>query len=284
MSSSQSDIKKLAQLALRTRGYYSGPIDGKWGKGSKAAFDRYAQFLKERGFEIGDEDGITEDAFASPITGVVVIDPGHGGTAPVGGSSPNNATSASGVSEKAMTLELAKLVQSEFEAMAAGDPGSNIEVHLTRKTDRNLGLSDRAGFAATHGADVFLSIHFNGFNGTARGTETLILSSANGNVNEAEDRALAERIQREVFNAIKAHDGGARDRGVKNNQRLGVLKDVSLGNSQGNHKTRACLLEVEFIDVPAVDKLLNGADSAQVKREIATAIASAIAEDLRARA
>ena len=39
--------------------------------------------------------------------GRIVIDPGHGGTSETGGSSWNNAVSASGVPEKVMTLQLA---------------------------------------------------------------------------------------------------------------------------------------------------------------------------------
>ena len=44
---------------------------------------------------------------------------------------------------------------------------------------------------------------------------------------------------------------------------------------------RGCLVEVEFIDVPAVDTLLNiGASSPAVRADICKAIAGAILEDL----
>jgi N-acetylmuramoyl-L-alanine amidase len=285
MNAPLKDIKKLAQVFLKIKGFYSGEIDGIWGKGSNAAYTGYVDFLKAKGLEIGDDESETEDGIVKGIAGVVVLDPGHGGTQKIGGSSPNNATSASGVLEKTMTLQLAKLVSDELKAISKRTPESNIAVHMTRTTDTNLGLADRALIASAKRADVFLSIHYNGFNGQARGTETWILSEGNGNVNAAEDRALAERVQKGMLTALRRHAPGARDRGVKDTQKLGVLKDLHLGNSRTDHPTRACLLEVEFIDVAAVDELLNTGPNAKVVRsDVARAIAEAIVEDLRAHA
>jgi len=205
--------------------------------------------------------------------GIVVIDPGHGGSLDIGGSSKNNAVSPSGVLEKNMTLRFAFLVQDALnEAAQLG--GHDVKIFLTRDTDSNLGLSARAAIGRSKKADIFLSIHFNGFNGTARGTETLISPKAI-NSNHAVDRALAQRIQKATFNAIKVHDQNAKDRKVKD-QKLGVLNEASLGT-----KARGCLVEIEFIDVPAVDTLLNtGPNSPQVRTDICKAIAQAILDDL----
>lgn len=205
--------------------------------------------------------------------GIVVIDPGHGGTVDVGGSSKNNAVSPSGVLEKNMTLRFAFLVRDALqEAAALG--GHDIKIFLTRSTDTNLALSARAAVGKSKRADVFLSIHFNAFDGASRGTETLISPQAI-NSNHAADKALAQRVQTAAFNAIKAHDRGAKDRRVKD-QRLGVLNEASLGT-----RARGCMIEVEFIDVPAVDKLLNiGPSSPQVRSDVCKAIAGAILEDL----
>jgi N-acetylmuramoyl-L-alanine amidase len=288
MAASIVDIRKLAQVLLRDKGFYSGEIDGLWGKGSNAAFAEYSGFLRVSKLEIGSEGAIVEDARVEDsrvggITGVVVLDPGHGGTHKTGGSSPNNATSSSGVAEKAMTLELAKLVRKELNRISSARPHSNIEVHLTRAGDRNLGLTDRARVARAKAANVFVSIHYNGYDGRVRGTETLILSAENGNMNPADDRALAERVQSGVFSALQNHDPSARNRGVKDNQRLGVLKDVHLQNPRSELKTRACLLEVEFIDVESVDELLNtGQNAKTVRLDVARAMAQAIVEDLEA--
>jgi len=282
MSASTKDIKKLAQAFLRDQGFYSGDIDGIWGKLSNKAFARYTDHLKSHGMEIGGGQILAEDGIADRVSGVVVLDPGHGGNRKIGGSSPNNATSASGVLEKAMTLDLAKLVQKKLTKLANGIPGSDVKVHLTRGGDTNLSLSDRAQFAENKRADVFLSIHFNGFNGSARGTETWILSTANGNVNERDDRELAQRVQSAMLAAIQRFDSGARNRGVKDTQKLGVLNDISLGNTRGEHSTRGCLAEVEFIDNPDVDSLLNtGPNAIAVREAIAEAVAEAIVDDLR---
>jgi N-acetylmuramoyl-L-alanine amidase len=151
----------------------------------------------------------------------------------------------------------------------------NVKVIMTRETDKNLGLADRAKVAKTNKADLFLSIHCNASKEhTARGVETLI-SPKFVNVNFAADEAFAQRIQRAVFGAIKAHDPKTRDRKVKE-QSLGVLRDSSLGG-----KARGCLVELEFIDTNAVDELLNiGANSLQVRKDIARAIAGAIIDEL----
>lgn len=205
--------------------------------------------------------------------GVVVIDPGHGGSLDTGGSSKNNAVSPSGVLEKNMTLRFAFLVRDALQE-AAQLGGHDIRVFLTRASDTNLALSARAAVAKSRKADVFLSIHFNGFNGKARGTETLISPKAI-NSNHAADKALAQRVLKAAFNAIKAHDPNAKSRGVKD-QKLGVLNEAHLGT-----KARGCMVEVEFIDVPAVDTLLNiGPNSPQVRSDICKAVAGAIVEDL----
>jgi N-acetylmuramoyl-L-alanine amidase len=205
--------------------------------------------------------------------GIVVIDPGHGGSIDVGGSSKNNAVSPSGVLEKNMTLRFAFLVRDALQE-AAQLGGHDVKIFLTRDADSNLGLSARAAVGKSKKADIFLSIHFNGFNGTSRGTETLISPKAI-NSNHAADKALAQRIQKAAFNAIKAHDAGAKDRKVKD-QKLAVLNEARLGA-----KARGCLVEVEFIDVPAVDDLLNiGPNSPQARADICKAIAGAVLDDL----
>ena len=89
-------------------------------------------------------------------------------------------------------------------------------------------------------------------------------------MNEPEDRALAARVQAKMVAALARHDPGVKDRGVKDSQKLGVLKDVHLGNTRSDHPTRACLIEVEFIDVAEVDALLNtGPNAPQVRQDVA---------------
>lgn len=207
-------------------------------------------------------------------TGIIVIDPGHGGSVEVGGSSANNAVSTGGVLEKNITLRMAFLVREELNTLATNE-GHTLKVILTREEDKNVGLAARANMAKKNKADLFLSIHCNGFNKKARGTETLISPVTEGNTNHAADKAFAQLIQDSVFNTIKKHDPGAKDRGVKD-QKLGVLKDLNLGS-----KPRSCLVELEFIDVKAVDELLNiGVNSLEVRRDIARGIARTLVDAL----
>jgi len=203
-------------------------------------------------------------------TGIIVIDPGHGGKFEVGGSSANNAISASGVLEKNITLRMAFLVREQL-ALIAASGGHSLTIILTREKDENLGLAARANIGKKSKADLFLCIHCNAFNGKARGTETLISPVASGNTNHAADKTFAQLIQTAVFKTIQARDSKAVDRGVKD-QKLGVLRDSDLGT-----KARGCLVEMEFIDVKAVDELLNiGTNSPQVRQEIAKAMADAL--------
>lgn len=203
--------------------------------------------------------------------GVIVIDPGHGGNSKVGGSSPNNATAhPSGILEKAMTLDFAHILKQQILALSP-----NTVVHLTRTTDVNVGLAKRANLAREKKTNIFISLHFNGFNRAARGVETLILPQAS-NVNYSADLALAKAVQSKVFAATQALDPGTRNRGVKQ-QSLGVLKDIDLGNTFAQSPTRACLLEFEFIDHPAVDKLYNTSTNRVTHR---TSVCRALAEAL----
>ena len=208
--------------------------------------------------------------------GTVVIDPGHGGALETGGSSANNATTPSGILEKNMTLKLGLLVRDAIKAAATAG-GHNINVVMTRDTDKNIGLSARANVARTNNADLFLSIHFNASNAhNARGVETLVRPKSAGNVNHADDTSFANKIQSGVLGAIQAHDPTTKNRKVKD-QVLGVLKDSQLGSG-----VRACLVEVEFIDTKAVDDLLNlNANATKVREDIAAAIAKACVDELK---
>jgi N-acetylmuramoyl-L-alanine amidase len=124
-----------------------------------------------------------------------------------------------------------------------------------------------------------LSIHLNASDQhNARGVETYV-RRAQDNVNLNDDKRFAANIQTAVFHAIESVDPATNDRGVKE-EKFGVLRDDRLGNTSGGH-CRACLLEVEFLDVPAVDVLLNtGPNATAVRSDIAKAIAGAIINDL----
>src|SRR5262245_36208433 len=99
----------------------------------------------------------------------IVLDPGHGGSATIPNDSTwNNAQGPGGTLEKNLTLDVG--LRARDLLVAKGHT-----VLMTRSTDVNLRLKDRAKVAKDVGAPVFVSIHFNGSTGhNAQGTETLV--------------------------------------------------------------------------------------------------------------
>ncbi len=79
---------------------------------------------------------------------VIVIDPGHGGKDP-------GALGRKGTREKDVVLNIANHLRDLF-----AQEGST-KVLMTRETDTFVELEDRAKFANTHKADLFVSIHIN---------------------------------------------------------------------------------------------------------------------------
>lgn len=112
----------------------------------------------------------------------VVIDAGHGGKDP-------GAVSANGkVLEKDVTLKVALMVG---ENIAKAHP--DVKVLYTRKTDKFVGLNDRARMANKANADLFISIHVNAAkNRSAKGAETYTLG-----VEEARTERNLEIAKRE---------------------------------------------------------------------------------------
>ena len=186
----------------------------------------------------------------------IVIDPGHGGSESLGGSSPNNAIGPAGTLEKDLTLTLGLMVTGLLANLAH-------QVRMTRSGDSNLGLADRASIAKEFGADVFVSIHLNGFSDPeVQGTETLHAPNAS-----EKSIQLAQIVQRRTLMAT-----GYRDRGVKP-QQLGVLRP-----DRHRQNTSACLVEISFLTDPNEEQRLQ---SETYQLRIATGIANAIAEFAR---
>jgi N-acetylmuramoyl-L-alanine amidase len=229
---------------------------------------------------------ITTDITTLPLLGTIVLDPGHGGTSTVGGSSPNNAISASGVKEKKLTLDFCLILQDALKK-AAAKKSKQIKVVLTRTGDVNVGIVARARFAATHEADLFLCIHFNGSGDkTVRGVETFFRAKANVNLNLAEDMDFANVVNDSLFDSLKSLGTGAKNRGVKPDTltgpgNLGVMNDNSLGNKTRTVMCRSCYVELEFITNPTVDKLLiSGADALANRQVIMNNLAKTIVDYL----
>ena len=219
--------------------------------------------------------------------GAIVLDPGHGGTTKVGGSSANNATSISGVLEKNLALDFCKILKAELESRATA-AGDQVDVFLTRTTDVNVGIADRAKLAATKNAKLFLSLHFNGLGDpTVRGVETFYADKLNGNTNEADDKKFAGLMHAALLAGMKSVDPTTKDRKLKSEiltgpKRLGTLNDVSLGNVGKANKCLAAYFEVEFITNPTVEKvLISGPGAAANRAKVMGSVADAMLAQIR---
>jgi len=225
-------------------------------------------------------------AAAPSSLGTIVLDPGHGGTKIVGGSKPNNATSFSGVKEKKLTLDFCKVLRDSLQTLAQ-QKNKQLKVVLTRTEDVNIGIAQRSKFAATHKADLFLALHFNGLdNPTTRGVETFF--KENGNLNLADDKDFATRVNKSLFASLKSIDDQAKNRGVKPDTASGpgslaLLRDDRLGNVNRPKKCRACYVELEFITNKRVDELLiSGPNASQNVRTVMGNLASTLIDYLEA--
>jgi N-acetylmuramoyl-L-alanine amidase len=197
----------------------------------------------------------------------IAIDPGHGGI-------DNGKVGGSGIMEKDVNLEIALLLREQLtEALG-------VDVVMTRTEDELVPLERRAEIANTEKADLFISIHCNGwFAPKAEGFEVYFLAPArteeeaqlgrDENASLAYERQnpggdgsadidfilwdvvqneflnessdLAEMIQREMSKSL-----GIRNRGVKQTG-LRVLKGL---------KMPGVLVETAFLSNPREERLL----------------------------
>jgi len=175
---------------------------------------------------------------------VVVIDPGHGG------ADPGARSAADGRWEKEFTLDWARRLAPLLEQRGW-------RVFLTRGNDRDLSLSDRVAFAEAHGADLFLSLHFN-VSGRGRdqaGLETYCLTPTGmrSSLTRGYEDDPAEVLPNNAFDAenlqwaVHLHAAllkldGLADRGVRRARFLGVLR---------TQKRPAVLIEGGYLSNPA---------------------------------
>jgi N-acetylmuramoyl-L-alanine amidase len=185
--------------------------------------------------------------------GCVVIDAGHGGTAPAGRSSAYGVRGPGGALEKDLMLALAQRVATHYGAGAM----------LTRVSDVNLPLGERTAVAHRLGAPVFISLHANSGPPGARGAEAYVHDRST-----ARSTALADSIQREL---------GAYGHAVApiGRESLAVLSPERLPA-----QTAACLLEVDYLSDPYGERRLI--DPASLDR-LGAAIARGIQRYMGAR-
>jgi N-acetylmuramoyl-L-alanine amidase len=218
---------------------------------------------------------------------VIVIDAGHGGSAPSGSqrertlSSPNNAVSPGGLKEKDLTLELAQKVIAAVNAKACG-----LRAIPTRTADVNPDFAARAMTAAHAQAGWFLSIHFNAVPkgaGKASGTTGMVQMKSK-NPHYKEDAAFAKALTAAANKTLR--------RWLPRSEARPVSDDRDLHGGQGSNlfyqlrakiKTpvTACFLEVEFMDNPVVESAILGRNRGEVFDALAAALADALAARVR---
>lgn len=164
-----------------------------------------------------------------------MIDPGHGGK-------DSGALAQTGEQEKNIALQVAKLVELKLKR-------SGVITYMTRQNDTFVELIERANKANKLKTDVFVSIHCNSYNNSAKGIETYAYKE--------QYKALAEAVHKELLNS-KCY---TINRGVKF-ANYSVLRNTSMS---------ACLVELGFIDNTEDLQILKTKQD-----ELATAIAKGI--------
>ncbi len=178
----------------------------------------------------------------------IYLDPGHGGSDP--------GAVGYGLEEKALTLEMALALLSRLLA----DYGC--EVKVSREADITVPLAVRVAEAENWDADLFFSIHCNGYGEPGpNGYEDYIHPSS-----FAATRAYQQIIHKHLAE-VWANAGRA-DRGVKTADFF-VLRETT--------KTPAILVEHGFLSNPEDANLLKDDG---FKRRLVNAMAAAIAEAL----
>jgi N-acetylmuramoyl-L-alanine amidase len=161
-----------------------------------------------------------------PRVKVIALDAGHGGR------DPGKENKKLRINEKTLTLDVVRRLEKLLKQQG-------YQVILTRKTDKYVELGDRPAAAASAGADLFISVHFNAVAGNVErvsGTETYTMTpryqrSAGdnsrgsmdaienpGNENDPWNALVGYHMQRALLAELKTSD-----RGLKRG-RLAVLR------------------------------------------------------------
>jgi N-acetylmuramoyl-L-alanine amidase len=149
-------------------------------------------------------------------------------------------------------------------------------VVFTRATDKFVELAERPALAQSRGADLFVSLHFNGAaNSGAQGIEVFSLTPAGaastnargeganspgsaGNRNNSQNLLLAYHLQRALLLQLKAPDRGVR------RARFEVLRGATMP---------AVLVEAGFLSHPEEGKKIQ---SSEYRQQMARAIVAGI--------
>lgn len=175
---------------------------------------------------------------------LVVLDPGHGGTAP--------GAVYGGAAEKDLNLAIASQAAELLEA-------AGVRVLMTRTGDWDMGLYDRTALANSQGADLFVSVHCNASltNPEAMGIYTAYAGE--------DGRLLAETLRRTVMES-----SGAGDMGTEIRPNLAVLRTSEMP---------AALVECGYMSTPDELALLLQPDyQSKLARGIADGVLAYLAQ------
>lgn len=216
---------------------------------------------------------------------IVMIDPGHGGKDP-------GAIGSAGEMEKHVVLEIAGHVQQ----LLSEQPG--IQAHLTRQDDFFIPLYERVNIAHAHDADLFLSIHADGFTSpVARGASVYALSTRGASSTMAKYMSEKENSADSFADIdIKTKDADlhrvmfdlAQNLTIRNSLRVceSMIKHISsVHHMHSSHPEQAAfvvlksptipsvLIETSFITNPEEEKLLG---TQKFRMKIAEAISGGV--------
>ncbi|WP_423241046.1 N-acetylmuramoyl-L-alanine amidase AmiA [Erwinia amylovora] len=216
---------------------------------------------------------------------IVMIDPGHGGI-------DSGAVGHEGSEEKHVVLEIANHIRQHLSAHP------HIEVRLTRESDHFIPLGERVGIAHQHGADLFMSVHADGYTSpSAHGASVFALSNRGASSSMA--RYLSQRenaadkvggvqtatkdryLQQVLFDLVQTDT--IKNSLILGQHLLGQIRPVHPLHSQHTEQAAfavlkspsipSVLVETSFITNPAEEKLLG---TTAFRQKIAGAIADGI--------
>jgi N-acetylmuramoyl-L-alanine amidase len=183
----------------------------------------------------------------TPAKLLIVLDPGHGG-------SSSGAIGPTGVMEKQVALQQAKVVKSALER-------AGFRVRLTRETDTDVDLYARARLAYEKKAAAFIALHYNATVPAANPREVRHIATYSWN-------AIGEQLARAIHPRIAAvtavPDGGVRTAS------FAVCR---------NPAVPSILLELDFISTPEGEESIQQPDQ---QRRVADAILAGLRDWLAA--
>lgn len=176
---------------------------------------------------------------------LVVIDPGHGGAET--GSVGYDEDGKESLYEKKVNLQIALRANTLLKQMG-------VNTLMTRMTDTDVSLSERAEIANKKGAALFVSVHNNSFTSPdAKGSEVLYGSDEVLEDYGISGKRLAELIQKEMVEQLERPD-----RGVKHTPGMAVIRLSKMpaviveGLFLSNPEELAMLKDPEYVERQAV--------------------------------